>query len=235
MKQSAPERDDGYENDNAMADEPQLSRTDDQDSSDDETVKGERDEHHIADILEEELQAPGTPVPPLGNGSIAHRYREIVKEAEADTVSEEGSTDAIPRRAGSPIDSLLSIPDDTPSVQVGGSYTAAVWGTNTLSGLRHILSWQQRAPLSSLKTRPQQPDAILPPLRPQIPVPHIITVSSLPTTFISQLSRQSQSNRLPEQPVAARSGRNRHPFASVGGCTMDKAAEAQWPGLFRGW
>lgn len=101
-----------------MADEPGLSRKDEQDSSsDDDTVRGEQDAHHIAEILEEELQAPSTPTP-LGNGSLAHRYHEIVKENEADAASETGSTDAAPRRAGSPIDSLLSIPDDTPSVQV---------------------------------------------------------------------------------------------------------------------
>lgn len=125
MNQSATDEDDGPGHDNAMADEPQLSPTDDQGSSDDETVTGEREGGHIAEILEEELQAPGTPVPPLGNGSIAHRYREIVRETEADTVSENGSTDAIPRRAGSPIDSLLSVPDDSPSVQVSGSCVIA--------------------------------------------------------------------------------------------------------------
>lgn len=119
MKQSAPEKDDAQETDSTMADEPQPSLTDEQDSSDDETVRGEQDEAgHIAEILEEELQAPSTPLP-LGNGSIVRRYHDIVKETEADTVSETGSTDALPRRVGSPIDSLLSsIPDDTPSVQV---------------------------------------------------------------------------------------------------------------------
>ncbi|OIW26123.1 hypothetical protein CONLIGDRAFT_647831 [Coniochaeta ligniaria NRRL 30616] len=102
-----------------MADEPELSRADDQDTSDDDTVRGEQEADHIAEILEEELRAPSTPTP-LGNGSIAHRYREIIQDNEADTVSENGSTDAIPRRAGSPIDSLMSIPDDTPSVQGSG-------------------------------------------------------------------------------------------------------------------
>ena len=117
MQQSAPEKDDGPDNHSTMADEPQLSRTDDLSSSDDETVKGEQEAGHIAEILEEELQAPSTPLP-QGNGSIAHRYREIVQETEADVVSENDSTDVTPLRAGSPIGSLLSIPDDTPSVQV---------------------------------------------------------------------------------------------------------------------
>lgn len=140
MKQNAPERNDGQEDDNIMADEPELSRTEDQDSSDDDTIRGEQAADHIAEILEEELRAPSTPTP-LGNGSIAHRYREITKENEADTVSENGSTDAIPRRAGSPIDSLMSTPDDTPSVQVGWSCIAGIWKALTWqAGLRRILS-----------------------------------------------------------------------------------------------
>jgi hypothetical protein len=116
MNQSDLGEYDGQENNNTMADEPQLSRTEDQSSSDDETIKGDREGEHIADILEEELQEAEMPI---GNESLAHRFKEIVQEAEADTVSENGSTDATPRRVESPIDSLLSIPDDSPSVQVG--------------------------------------------------------------------------------------------------------------------
>jgi len=131
MNQNAPEKD-GPEDDDTMADDPDVSRTDDQESSDDETVKGEQQADHIADILEEELQAPGTPTA-LGNGSIAHRYREIIKENEADAVSDNGSTDAIPRRAGSPIDSLMSIPDDTPSIQVGWSWEDPLLESSNMS------------------------------------------------------------------------------------------------------
>lgn len=100
-----------------MADIPELPSAEDHSSSDEETVKGDRDEGHIADILEEERRASTTPVPPIGGSSIKNRYRELL-EAEQETASEDGSTDAIPRRAGSPIGSLLSIPDDSPSVQV---------------------------------------------------------------------------------------------------------------------
>lgn len=97
-----------------MADEPELSPHGDQSSSDEETVRGD-DGGHVADILEEERQAAGTPV---GNGTLAHRYRDIIRaNAETDTASDNGSVDAAPRRAGSPIDSLLSVPDDSPSVQ----------------------------------------------------------------------------------------------------------------------
>jgi hypothetical protein len=105
-----------------MADEPELARADDQgsSSSDEETVKGDRDEDHIADILEEEEVDSGPTVHPAGPSFIAHRYRELV-EAEHETPSEDGSTDALPRLAASPMGSMLSVPDDSPSVQVSWS------------------------------------------------------------------------------------------------------------------
>ncbi|KAK4040080.1 hypothetical protein C8A01DRAFT_46565 [Parachaetomium inaequale] len=101
-----------------MADEPELARADDQDSSssDEETVKGDRDEDHIADLLEEEERDAASSVPSAGTSSIAHRYQELL-EAEHETPSEDGSTDALPRLAASPIGSMLSVPDDSPSVQ----------------------------------------------------------------------------------------------------------------------
>ncbi|KAH6650577.1 Golgi CORVET complex core vacuolar protein 8-domain-containing protein [Chaetomium tenue] len=104
----------------AMADEPELPRADDQDSSstsDQETVKGDRDEDHIADLLEEEGNTGiESSALPAGPSSIAHRYRELL-QVEHETPSEDGSTDAIPRRAASPMGSMLSVPDDSPSIQ----------------------------------------------------------------------------------------------------------------------
>ena len=67
----------------------------------------------IAELLQEERDAATTPQQ-LGNG-INH-YRVVL---QTDNVSEDGSLEPTPRRTGSPIDSLLSIPDDSPSVQVG--------------------------------------------------------------------------------------------------------------------
>ncbi|KAK3902618.1 Golgi CORVET complex core vacuolar protein 8-domain-containing protein [Staphylotrichum tortipilum] len=115
-----------------MADEPELPPTDDVNpvSSDDETIKGDRDEDHIADLLEHDdedeqssasvADASGT-APPAAPAaappsSIAHRYRELL-EAGHETPSEDGSTDALPRLASSPMGSMLSVPDDSPSVQ----------------------------------------------------------------------------------------------------------------------
>lgn len=66
----------------------------------------------IVELLEEELEDVTTP-PPLGNGTNIFKLNQ-----HTDSPSEDGSVDAVPKRSGSPIDSILSIPDDTPSVQV---------------------------------------------------------------------------------------------------------------------
>lgn len=104
---------------NTMADEPELAPVETQisSSSDGETVKGDRDEDYIADSLEEDNQFPETPVASAGPSIATYRSGELT-EAENGAISEEGSTDAIPRRAASPLGSMLSVPDDTPSVQV---------------------------------------------------------------------------------------------------------------------
>ncbi|KAL2156851.1 hypothetical protein VTH06DRAFT_3064 [Thermothelomyces fergusii] len=113
----------------SIPDEPELQPADDAGSGSDdgETVKGEGDEDRLADVLDQgELQTDSDAPRAAGSGpsSIAHRYGELV-EAGRQTPSEEdddhdddGSTDAAPRVAVSPIGSLLSVPDDTPSIQV---------------------------------------------------------------------------------------------------------------------
>lgn len=103
----------------AMNDEPELPRATDQSSSssDEETIKGDRDEDHIADLLEDDQRSNDTSTPAAGPSSIAHRYHELL-EAEHESPSEDGSTDAFPRLAASPMGSMLSVPDDPPSVQV---------------------------------------------------------------------------------------------------------------------
>ena len=106
-----------------MADEPELSPTGDPGSSDDETVRGDRESDHIADILEEVRQDDALQENSSANGTVIRsRYRELATDAHED-LPEDGPRDAGPRdvlpaRVGSPIDSLLSIPDDTPSIQV---------------------------------------------------------------------------------------------------------------------
>lgn len=54
---------------------------------------------------------------PIGNGSLPNRYRQILQD-QRDQISEDGSSvDNAPRRAGSPMDSNLSVPDDAASAQ----------------------------------------------------------------------------------------------------------------------
>lgn len=105
-------------------DEPELERAageDEEDGaasvSDEETVKGERDEeddHRISDLLDEERRNLATPEP-LGNGRVGDRYRELLRD-EADAVSEDGSVDNVPRGVGSPVGSVTSAADDSVSV-----------------------------------------------------------------------------------------------------------------------
>lgn len=63
-----------------------------------------------------------TPPVAIGNGLLKNRYREIMQRQNqdgSDVSSLAGSElHGLPRRVGSPIDSVLSGPDDTPSVQV---------------------------------------------------------------------------------------------------------------------
>jgi hypothetical protein len=70
----------------------------------------------ILELLGEERDDAPTPEP-LGNG--INRYKKVPR---IDDISEDGSSDALPRRPESPAD---SIPDDSPSVQVipGNQYS----------------------------------------------------------------------------------------------------------------
>ncbi|KAI1656838.1 Golgi CORVET complex core vacuolar protein 8-domain-containing protein [Daldinia decipiens] len=114
MSLPSPEKDDGV----ASMDDDHLDLSPDGEgvSSDDETIKPERGIEQ--EQLEEDVEGePGSIVSdqPTGNGVVANRYRQLLRNH--DDVSEAGSSEDLPRRAGSPIDSLLSIPDDSPSVQ----------------------------------------------------------------------------------------------------------------------
>lgn len=88
------------------------------DSDDDE----EEPDHHPAPVA-------------IGNGSVTNRYREIMQQQHQDSsdVSSVGGSSfhGLPKRAGSPIDSVLSGPDDTPSIQVGMPFLAPSDSSNT--------------------------------------------------------------------------------------------------------
>lgn len=94
-----------------MADPPPVQDTGDEQQASTEQAA----DHHISDLLEEERQQDST-LPSEENG-LAHRYKKLAEE-EAEATSDNGSVDALPRRAGSPVDSMVSIPDRSPSVQV---------------------------------------------------------------------------------------------------------------------
>ncbi|KAH8682254.1 Golgi CORVET complex core vacuolar protein 8-domain-containing protein [Xylariales sp. PMI_506] len=91
-----------------------MSPAEDPASSDEETIKGEHDEGHIVEILEEERQEDAAE-PPSSNSALPNRYHQLLRDQ--DDASDSGSAEGLPRRVGSPLDSLLSAPDDTPSVQ----------------------------------------------------------------------------------------------------------------------
>ncbi|KAK1595747.1 vacuolar assembly/sorting protein VPS8 [Colletotrichum navitas] len=114
MTPPSTKRDDGPGD--TMADQDDRSSVGKPAFGDEETVKAEKEEDGIAGLLDEETQISSSTPPAIEKGAVPNRYRDILRE-QADDVSEEGSVDAAPKRAGSPIDSLMSIPDDSPSIQ----------------------------------------------------------------------------------------------------------------------
>lgn len=73
------------------------------------SAAGER----IVELLQEEREGASTPQQ-MGNGINAYKAIPLLE-----SLSEDRSTDALRREARSPVDSMLSVPDDSPSVQVG--------------------------------------------------------------------------------------------------------------------
>jgi hypothetical protein len=69
-------------------------------------------EGRIVQLLQEELDQPPTPQQ-IGNRT--NRYKAVQQAGDA---SEDESSEILPRQPESPPESMLSNPDDTPSVQV---------------------------------------------------------------------------------------------------------------------
>ncbi|EPE24539.1 hypothetical protein GLAREA_08391 [Glarea lozoyensis ATCC 20868] len=86
-------------------------------------VEGSR----ISELLQEEQERPSTPEK-VTNGT--NRYK-ITRDLES--TSEDGSLDAIPRGVQSPMESVMSIPDDSPSVQ--GSVLSSPGGSSILPSM----------------------------------------------------------------------------------------------------
>ena len=78
------------------------------------------------------------------------------------------SLEAVPRRAGSPVDSLASGPGGSPSIQVGlpPAPSSPPLGARelTMPGLFRVIPRQQRASITGLAGLPQQSVAVFPAL-----------------------------------------------------------------------
>ncbi|CZT47030.1 related to VPS8-vacuolar sorting protein, 134 kD [Rhynchosporium secalis] len=121
MSSSSVENDSGAEEATINGDEldgVELTPTRDTENN------GRQTAGRVVEFLEEARDNDPTPEQ-LGNGTS--QYKDA---GQIDSPSEEESIDALPRRAGSPIDSLLSIPDDSPSVQ--GSVLSSPGGSSIL-------------------------------------------------------------------------------------------------------
>jgi vacuolar protein sorting-associated protein 8 len=106
-----------------MADQEDISPPGDKASNGEETVTQARDDAGEEDVLQlDGDEAAGSTAIDEPNSTIPNRYREIMQEQEEDDSvldsADGGSVDALPPRPGSPMDSVLSGPDDTPSIQV---------------------------------------------------------------------------------------------------------------------
>jgi hypothetical protein len=99
-----------------------------------EEGNGQAEGGRIFELLQEEQEGPTTPLP-ITNGP--NRYK-VTREIE--NASEDESLDAIPRGAQSPIESVMSIPDDSPSVQVWNTAKHINVMLIQLIGIRTVVS-----------------------------------------------------------------------------------------------
>jgi hypothetical protein len=95
-----------------QGDEPAQLETAEEVIGNHETSGKPSDGGRIVELLEEERTGAITPIT---NGFSGKDYKAFQGPDEA---SEDGSVDQSPRRIDSPAGSVLSIPDDSPSVQV---------------------------------------------------------------------------------------------------------------------
>ena len=93
--------------------EDKIAATDERGSSDDESVNSALNGDDVP-----YLDSAEAPVE-LQDASARRRQGQEVREEGSEMGSiDAGSVDALPRRVESPIDSVMSGPDDTPSIQV---------------------------------------------------------------------------------------------------------------------
>lgn len=85
--------------------------------------QGGRDDHQITELLEQErrrsTEGPQEEDDELEDDTgIVNRYKQLAQNDDLDASSDNLSVDVLPKGVTSPVDSTVSIPDDTPSVQV---------------------------------------------------------------------------------------------------------------------
>ncbi|KAI1433871.1 Golgi CORVET complex core vacuolar protein 8-domain-containing protein [Xylaria sp. CBS 124048] len=115
MSSQLPEREDDPPVDMAR-DHLDLPLDGDRVSSDEETIKGELDQNRISPVESDDTLDDGSVAPPAPSSVAASRYRQLLQDQT--DMSDEGSLmDDLPRRADSPLNSSLSVPDDSPSAQ----------------------------------------------------------------------------------------------------------------------
>jgi len=180
----------------------------------------------IAELLKEEREGATTPEP-LGNSTNRYKATE-----DLDVTSEDGSLDALPRRAASPIDSMLSIPDDSPSVQVGSQHNPSSC-TNVYLGLNSLLSrWQQHITFCCLEAWPRKSYPILPTFRQTLPVPSLEPKPLSTPRFLPSIPQSPLSYSFSKQSATTRSWRYRYLISTMGSCTMDEAEEDERSSVF---
>lgn len=91
---------------------------DEQESSDAESVKSAPNADDVPQLDSHEAHDDAVPVELQDASARQRQRRDALDEGSEMGSIDAGSVDTLPRRADSPIDSMLSGPDDTPSVQV---------------------------------------------------------------------------------------------------------------------
>src|SRR5438309_2161044 len=102
----------GPPGEDGVGDEPAQLDSVHENGRSDGSLDGTAKREHIVELLEEEKAGASTP---LENGFRGQGYSNV---QEPDQASEDGSLEIPSRRVESPSRSVLSTPDDTPSVQV---------------------------------------------------------------------------------------------------------------------
>lgn len=92
-------------------------------SAQDDGQQGGSDDHHITELLEQERRrstdgSQEEEDEQEDDTGIVNRYKQLAQNDDLDASSDNLSVDVLPRGVASPVDSIASIPDDTPSIQV---------------------------------------------------------------------------------------------------------------------